>query len=133
MRNITITGSEGLIGSHLCKFFAKCPDVKIQKLDMLLGHDLTDEKFVQKWFKKNPTDYLVNCFAINDHVSKNKKRYTLFDFPLDAFSAYMRVNLTALFSVCREFARNNKNGAVVNFSSTHGIVSPNPKTIRWVS
>ena len=38
----------------------------------------------------------------------------------------MNINLTALFSVCREFARNNKKGAIVNFSSTLGIVSARP-------
>ena len=32
----------------------------------------------------------------------------------------------SLFSVCREFARNSKIGAIVNFSSTYGLVSPNP-------
>ena len=36
------------------------------------------------------------------------------------------VNLTSLFSVCREFARNNKTGAIVNFSSTYGAVAPYP-------
>jgi NAD(P)-dependent dehydrogenase (short-subunit alcohol dehydrogenase family) len=38
----------------------------------------------------------------------------------------MDVNLTSLFSVCRQFAKNNKKGAIVNFSSTYGLVSPNP-------
>ena len=38
----------------------------------------------------------------------------------------MNVNLTSLFSVCREFARNNKQGSVVNFSSYLGLVSPRP-------
>jgi NAD(P)-dependent dehydrogenase (short-subunit alcohol dehydrogenase family) len=38
----------------------------------------------------------------------------------------LEVNLTVLFSVCREFSRNNKKGSIVNFSSTYGLVSPNP-------
>ena len=38
----------------------------------------------------------------------------------------MHVNLTTLFSVCREFARNNKSGGIVNFSATTGIVSARP-------
>ena len=126
MRNITITGSEGLIGTQLTKFLQKNDDVKINKLDLALGHDLTDENFVKKWFKKNPTDYLVNCFGLNDHVTQDKKKYTLFDFPLEGMTKYMQINVTSLFSVCREFARNNKMGAIVNFSSTHGIISPDP-------
>jgi len=36
----------------------------------------------------------------------------------------MEVNLTALFSTCREYARNNEEGSIVNFSSTYGVVSP---------
>lgn len=123
MRKITITGSEGLIGKELCKFFKNdC----IIKLDLKLGHDLTDESFVKNWFKKNPTDYLINCFAINDHVDKKKSKKTLFDISLKQFSTYMEVNLTSLFSVCRQFAYYNKKGAIVNFSSTYGLISPNP-------
>ena len=34
--------------------------------------------------------------------------------------------MTSLFSVCREFARNNKHGSIINFSATTGIVSARP-------
>ena len=50
----------------------------------------------------------------------------MFDITLDSLNLYLQVNLLSLFSVCREFARNNKNGIIINFSSTYGIVSPNP-------
>ena len=126
MRSITITGSEGLIGSQLKKFFEKNDGVEVKKLDLTLGDDLTDESFVAKWFKENPTDYLVNCFGLNDHVTKDQKKHTLFDIPLESLSKYLEINVTSLFSVCREFARNNQTGAIVNFSSTHGIISPDP-------
>jgi NAD(P)-dependent dehydrogenase (short-subunit alcohol dehydrogenase family) len=36
------------------------------------------------------------------------------------------VNVISLFSVCREFARNNKKGTIVNFSSIYGVNSPRP-------
>jgi len=121
---ITITGSEGLIGSELCKFFKN--KIKIKKIDLKLGHDLTDEKFVKRWFKENPTKYLVNCFALNDHVTISRKKRTLYNTSLESFDKYMKINLTTLFSVCREFARNNKKGSIVNFSSTYGLVSPRP-------
>jgi len=95
-------------------------------LDLKLGHDLSDEKFVKKWFKENHADYLVNCFALNDHVDQKRKKSTLYNFSLESFNDYLQVNLTSLFSVCREFSKNNKMGSVVNFSSTYGLVSPNP-------
>ena len=122
---IIVTGSEGLLGKEICKFL-KNKGNSISKLDILLGHDLTDENFVKSWFKKNKGDCLVNCFALNDHVSKNQKRNTLFDISLSSFNEYMKVNLTSLFSVCREFARNNKKGAIVNFSASTGLVSARP-------
>jgi NAD(P)-dependent dehydrogenase (short-subunit alcohol dehydrogenase family) len=38
----------------------------------------------------------------------------------------MDVNLVSLFSVCREFARNNESGTIINFSASTGIVSARP-------
>ena len=125
MKKITITGSEGLIGSELCKFFNK--KYNVQKLDIKLGHDLTNEDFVKQWFKKNPSDSLINCFALNDRLEEKKKRNTLFNFPLEYFSKYLEVNLISLFSVCREYAKNNKNGNIVNFSSIYGLMSSKPE------
>ncbi len=121
---IIITGSEGLLGKELTKYLGKKNN--ILKLDIALGHDLTDELFVKKWFKENKADALVNCFALNDHVEKNQKRGTIFDITLESFSKFMNVNLVALFSVCREYARNSKKGTIVNFSASTGIVSARP-------
>lgn len=126
MKEITITGSEGLIGSTLCKFFKK-KKRSVNKLDLKLGHDLTDENFVKNWFKENHTKYLINCFALNDHIHKARGKRNLYNFTLDSFNEYLKINVVSLFSVCREFARNNTVGSIVNFSSTYGLVSPNPK------
>lgn len=123
-QKIIITGSEGLLGKELSRYLAA--NNEILKIDLLLGHDLTDEKFVRSWFKKNKADALINCFAMNDHVAPGEKRGTLFDITLESFSKYLDVNLTTLFSVCREYARNNKSGSIVNFSATTGIVSARP-------
>ena len=121
---IIITGSEGLIGKELHEYLKK--NHEILRLDLTLGHDLTDEKFVKNWFKKNKADSLINCFAKNDHVNNKRKKKTLFDFKLQSFSEYLDVNLTTLFSVCREFARNNEKGTIINFSATTGLVSARP-------
>lgn len=121
---IIVTGSEGLLGKEISAYLEK--NHHVYRLDLLLGHDLTNEKFVRKWFKENKADCLVNCFALNDHVQKGEKRKTIFDVTLQSFSKFLDINLTALFSVCREFARNNKSGTIINFSASTGIVSARP-------
>ncbi len=121
---IIVTGSEGLLGKEIVKHLEK--KYNVIKLDLILGHDLSDENFVKKWFKKNHASCLVNCFALNDHVEKGKKRPTLFDISLQSFSDFLDTNLVSLFSVCREFARNNKTGSIINFSASTGIVSARP-------
>jgi NAD(P)-dependent dehydrogenase (short-subunit alcohol dehydrogenase family) len=121
---IIITGSEGLIGKQLKNFLQE--NNEILSLDLSLGHDLSDENFVKKWFSENKADCIINCFALNDHVEDNQKRPTLFDISLDSFSNFLHVNLTSLFSVCREFARNNPSSSIVNFSASTGLVSARP-------
>ncbi|MDC0438393.1 SDR family oxidoreductase [Nitrosopumilus sp.] len=121
---IIITGSEGLLGKNISKFLSE--KYNVINLDLSLGHDLSDENFVKSWFKENTADCLVNCFALNDHVGNKENRNTLFDITLKSFSDFLHVNLTSLFSVCREFARNNSSGSIVNFSASTGIVSARP-------
>ena len=121
---IIVTGSEGLLGKEITKYLKK--NHEVISLDLVLGHDLTDENFVKKWFLENKADGLVNCFAMNDHVEEGKTRGTIFDLTLDSFKKFLDINLTTLFSVCREFATNNDNGTIVNFSASTGIVSARP-------
>lgn len=125
-KKIIITGARGLIGSVVSKKF-KEKGYDVAELDLVLGHDLTDEAFVKKWFSEHPADSLVNLFAINDHIESERQSNKLMDIDLDSFRKYLEVNLIGLFSVCREFSRSNDRGAIVNFSSTYGIVSPSPK------
>ena len=80
---IAITGSEGLLGKEISTFLKT--NHQVLELDLSLGHDLTDEIFVKNWFKENPVNALVNCFALNDHVEKGTKRGTLFDISLASF------------------------------------------------
>ena len=121
---VIVTGSKGLLGSEISKFLKNTH--KVVELDYLLGHDLEDETFVKEWFLDNHADYLVNCFALNDHVDATVNRSTLFSVTLESVSNYLNVNVLALFSVCREFSKQNRSKGIVNFSSTYGIVSPVP-------
>ena len=84
---IAITGSEGLLGKEITNYLSK--NHKVLKLDLELGHNLSDEKFVKNWFKKNKVDALVNCFALNDHVEPGEKRGTLYDVTLQSFSKFL--------------------------------------------
>lgn len=122
---IIVTGCKGLIGTELARHFKKGGHTVIG-CDVWDGCDLTKEPFVKTYFKQNKADALVNCFALDDKVTKKHEKTTLFTVPLESFDQYMKVNLTALFSVCREYARNSKNGSIVNFASTYGINSPFP-------
>ena len=128
MGKIIITGSKGLLGSEISNYLRKGND--IFELDLTLGHDLTDEKFVKEWFFNNKADYLVNCFALNDHVNDNSQNQDLFNIKLSELTDYININVIALFSVCREFSKNNSSKGIVNFSSTYGIVSPLPELYK---
>ena len=59
-------------------------------------------------------------------MNNKRKKNTIFNISLQSFSDFLDTNLTSLFSVCREFARNNKHGSIINFSATTGIVSARP-------
>ena len=128
MQKVMITGSEGLIGREITHFLKKNGH-KVIKCSRSLGQDLTNEKFVKKWFKKNKANHLVNLFGLNEHIvnEKSEESTDLFDVSLKSFSKHLNLNVTSLFSVCREYARNNRKGNIINFSSIYGVVSPDPK------
>ena len=121
---IIITGSEGVVGSEISKYLEKFYDVI--KLSLSLGHDLSDEEFVKDYFSKNKAQYIVNCFGYNDHVNSLKNKETLFDVSLESLNKYLSLNVVSLFSVCREFSKNDEAKGIVNLSSVYSLVSPNP-------
>ncbi len=122
-KKLVITGSEGLIGRKLCEHFGRT--YEILKLDKALGHDLTDEAFVAKWFKENKDLYgMIVCHAYNPVPTKDSKKVEPTDVPLAEVREYLEVNTISAFCVCREFIRNNKKGSIVNMSSIYGEVSP---------
>jgi len=129
---IIITGSRGLIGTSVTDYF-KQKQYQVVECDLQLGHDLSDEQFVIDFFKNNKADYLINLFALNHHIETSIepwKKSNLFNISLESFNSYLYTNLVSLFSVCRQFAKNNSKGCIVNFSSTYGSVSPVPRMYK---
>ena len=123
--DLVVTGAQGQIGSSIVKYFVS-KGLTVASLDLTLGHNLTDEDFVNGWFGNNSAGALVNCFAINDHVTSEVHAVRFTDIPLEGFQKMLEVNVLALFSVCRAFVKHNEMGSVVNFSSIYSKVSPRP-------
>ena len=117
---IIVTGSEGLLGNEISQYLEK--NNEVIRLDIKLGHELTNEEFVIEFFKNNKADCLVNCFAFNDHVKKGEKRGTIFDITLESFNEFLEINLTALFSVCRQFAKNNQKVLLIFLSENKALL-----------
>ena len=122
---VIIVGSEGLVGSELSNYLKNSYDIK--KASLRFGHDFTDESFVENYFSKNKAQYLINCFGYNDHVDNSKKSETLFNVSLNSIEKYLTVNVVALFSACREFARHSESKGIINLSSIYSMVSPLPE------
>jgi NAD(P)-dependent dehydrogenase (short-subunit alcohol dehydrogenase family) len=121
--DVIITGGAGYIGSKIADFLeSKGKTVAI--LDLSLGHDLTNENFTKNWFLENHSQYLINCFAIDDRIITSKKVETFLDVDLSVVLRYFQVNTLALLSVCREFMRNQNSGGIINFSSIYSTLSP---------
>ena len=122
-KKIIIAGSEGLLGNEISKYFESIGS-KVVRIDLTLGHDLTDEKTVQDIMMSNKAaDVLITPFAINPQPDESS--FDLFNLPLSSLEQYLKVNLLSLFSVCREFAKiSDNNASIINFSSTYGIRSP---------
>lgn len=125
LKSVIVTGSQGLLGSAVCSHLTSV-GIRVHELDLALGHDLADEAFVRAWFSHNPAAGLVNMFALNEHVDKSFTGESFLDVSLDSFERFLTVNVLTLFSVCREFIRANRGGAIVNASSIYAEVSPRP-------
>ncbi len=123
MKKIIITGSEGLIGKKLKEYFTD--KYKVISLDISLGHDLTDEKFVKDFFEKNTDIYgVIILHAYNPLPLEDTIKIEPTDFKLSEIRDYLNVNVISAYDVCRHFIKNNKEGRIINVSSLYGEVSP---------
>jgi NAD(P)-dependent dehydrogenase (short-subunit alcohol dehydrogenase family) len=122
---IIVAGDAGFLGTHVSEYFISA-GYEVLGLDLKHGHDLADETFVRTWFSNNSADVLVNCFALNDHVVAGGQRESFLEISLEGFSEIININAVSLFSVSREFIRNNAHGRIINFSSIYSVISPRP-------
>tara|TARA_B100000965_G_C19546400_1_gene738028 strand:- start:530 stop:1213 length:684 start_codon:yes stop_codon:yes gene_type:complete len=125
-KSIILTGNKGFIGRYLEKELNKS-GYNVIGYDM--EKNLEDEDIVNKIMSiNNKSKYLINAFAINDHIdNKESKKTSLSTTPLESFKRYMDVNVSSLYSVCSEFIKTRETGNIINFSSIYGLLSPNPK------
>lgn len=126
MKKIIITGSEGIFGKTIVAGFKKIPNHNVVVVDKDLGNDLTDENQVINLMKEHSdAEVIINLFAINDHIEEGKSNSNLELISLESLRNYFEVNLIALFSVCRAFAKFTKSPkSIINFSSLYGVRSP---------
>ena len=124
-RDLIITGSEGFLGRKLKTAF-EAEGIKVHGLDLILGDDLTNSKYVHEVLSKIDCTRLLNLHAINDHKDDFTLDNRLANYPLESFSAVLNTNVVSIFSVCREFISSRPSGRIVNMSSIYGVVSPLP-------
>ena len=77
-------------------------------------------------------DILINSAAITQIGNHTSKDYfkPFEDYPLDIWKKAIDVNLTGTFIITKRVIKEmikEKNGTIINISSTYGLVSPNPQ------
>jgi NAD(P)-dependent dehydrogenase (short-subunit alcohol dehydrogenase family) len=118
---IVISGSEGIVGKQIVKDLSS--KYKIIKLDLKLGHNLEDEKFVANFFTKNKNLYgMIVCHGYNPQ--KQKQEDDPMKLKITSLNKYFSANVISCFNMCRYFIKNNKKGKIITISSLYGINAP---------
>ena len=124
-KSIILTGNKGLIGKSL-ELYLRKKNFDIKGFD--IESNLTIEDNVKKlMLEHKDSQYLINAFALNDHIDKESNNYDPLNSPLKEFRNFLEINNTTLFSVCREFIKTRNNGLIINFSSIYGLLTPDPR------
>jgi NAD(P)-dependent dehydrogenase (short-subunit alcohol dehydrogenase family) len=135
--NILITGSYGFIGSFLKQELTKHGHTIID-FDLHDPHRPVNaciEKDVIQYFDYLKStipsiDVLINCIGIPN--SANQLPHTdITEISTESFENLLDINLTAVFTIIREFTRTFyapnvfiRKGCIINISSLYSVVSP---------
>jgi len=152
-RVVIITGAAGLLGSQYADGlsqsganvvladmkYSECKKIEkelISKYDvspLSIKLDLTNPKSIKSMISKTLKKYSKIDVLINNAADQGnpKLRTTKFeDFPLSYWNKALSVNLTGVFLCCQEIGKvmiKQKNGVVINISSTYGLVAPDQR------
>jgi NAD(P)-dependent dehydrogenase (short-subunit alcohol dehydrogenase family) len=146
-----VTGALGLIGQQHCRALneagasvvvadlnePKCSEFAKNNLHNSIGHylDVTHKESIIRMLKDvlihyGRVDVLVNNAAINDMFEDPKaaiEQSKFENYPLDLWQKSLDVNLTGVF-LCSQVIGSHmvrqKNGSIINISSTYGISAP---------
>ena len=123
---IILLGSEGFVGKYIQNYLSK-KSWDISGFDIKNGYDFSNELTIKNIMEKNNGYFLINCFAIDAKVTNEFFSKTSLNLPIDDFKEILDVNVTNVFSACRQFISTRNSGRILNISSIYGLVSPNPK------
>ena len=151
-KNIILTGSSGMLGSHYADFLSSCganlilldiDDKENKKLEKLISskHDTKIRSYtcdisnpdeirlvknkILKDYKK--IDVLINnaAYTTKSVITEKKKKIIFEKFPFEMWQKSLDVNLTGVFLTSKEFGEimlKQKSGNIINISSIYGIV-----------
>jgi NAD(P)-dependent dehydrogenase (short-subunit alcohol dehydrogenase family) len=140
IKNIILTGSEGLIGRSYRAFAEKkgynlfCIDKKKIKRKKYFYCDITDEKQVSKTinkiFTKNHISLLINNAASNPTADNKLKGFKFSEYKLENWKKNLEVDLLGSFLVSKhvlKFFEKQDKGNILNISSIYGMVGADQK------
>lgn len=140
IKNIILTGSEGLIGKSYRSYAEKkgynlfCIDKKIIQRKNYFCCDITDEKQVSKTissiFKKKQISLLINNAATNPTADNKLKGFKFSEYKLENWKKNLEVDLDGSFLVSKhvlKFFEKKNSGNILNISSIYGIIGADQK------
>ena len=152
-KNIVLTGSAGFLGSHYAEFLSSqganiilvdIDEKQNKKLEKSIKSkygtktrsytcDLSNSKEIKSLKKSILKDFKTIDVLINNAAYQGDDKLRTIPFeelPLESWNKAIDVNLTGIFLCCQEIGKimlKQKNGVIINISSTYGIVAPDQR------